>query len=74
MEAVARDLAHATREGLWERFKCAPAPMGYDPEIILMWEGSGSQRSRRETDALAALCDARNGMLTGKGEVLSWQA
>ena len=64
----------ATREELWERFKSAPAPVGYDPAIIPMWEGPGSE-------AFAALkltpwrLRVMPGavMMTGEGEVLTWQ-
>ena len=65
----------ATREALWERFKSAPAPVGYDPAIIAMWEGP-------ESPAFAALkltpwrLRVMPGavMMTGEGEVMTWQA
>ena len=32
-----------TRERVWEAFKTAPPPVGYDPGIIPVWEGPSSE-------------------------------
>jgi len=64
----------ATREAVWERFKSAPAPVGYDPAIIPGWDEPGSPAF-----AVLKLTPWRlrvmpgTVILEGEGEVLSWQ-
>ena len=50
----------ATRERVWNLFKSAPPPVGYDPAMIPAWEAPDSPCIRRaETQSLAASRDAR---------------
>jgi Pyridoxamine 5'-phosphate oxidase len=68
---------HETREWVWQTFKEAPAPVGYDPAIIPVW--SSGPRS----DSFAALklepwrLRVTPGSLMGgggEGELLTWSA
>ncbi|MDA0353699.1 MAG: pyridoxamine 5'-phosphate oxidase family protein [Chloroflexi bacterium] len=62
-----------TRREVWEKFKTAPAPVGYDPAIIPAWTSP-------EADSFAALrlepyrlrVMPGSVMLQGAGQVLSW--
>jgi hypothetical protein len=64
----------ATREQVWNAFKNAPAPVGYDPAIIPQWKDGPT------SPAFAALklepwrlrVMPGTVMLAGRGEVLSW--
>jgi hypothetical protein len=66
----------ATCIEVWERFKDAPAPVGYDPAIIPPWAGGPT------SDAFAVLKVAPwrlrvmpgSVMLEGTGDLLTWQA
>ena len=63
----------ATRESVWNAFKDAPPPVGYDPGIIPQWDSPKS-------DAFAALrlepwrlrVFPGTMLLQGEGEVLTW--
>jgi hypothetical protein len=65
----------ATRVQVWERFKNAPAPVGYDPGIIPPWKGGPT------SPAFAALklepwrlrVMPGSVMMSGGGEVLTWR-
>lgn len=62
-----------TRERVWNLFESAPAPLGYDPAIIAVWDGPHSP-------AFAALrltpwrlrVMAGTATPAGGGEVLTW--
>ena len=64
-----------TRERIWNAFKNAPAPVGYDPSVIPVWDSPTSP-------AFAALELAPEflrvfpgtALITGEGDVLSWSA
>jgi hypothetical protein len=64
-----------TRTAIWEKFRHAPAPVGYDPAIIPAWTSPTA-------DSFAVLTLAPwhlrvmpgSFMLQGEGEVLSWRA
>ena len=66
----------ATCGWLWEAFKAAPAPVGYDPAIVPPWSGG----PRSEAFAALRLDPWRlrvmpgTVMLAGQGSVLSWRA
>ncbi len=63
-----------TRREVWDRFKNAPEPLGYDPGMIPIWNSPSD-------DAFAALCldpwrlrvFPGTMLLEGRGEVLTWQ-
>jgi hypothetical protein len=65
-----------TRTFVWELFRDAPAPVGYDPAIIPPWRGGPA------SDAFAALrlepwrlrVMPGSMMAGGPGEVLTWRA
>ncbi|MAT83921.1 MAG: pyridoxamine 5-phosphate oxidase [Gammaproteobacteria bacterium] len=65
----------ATRRQVWEAFKQAPAPVGYDPAMIPGWDGPTS-----DTFAALHLTPWRlrvfpGSLLMGQGgEVLTWEA
>jgi hypothetical protein len=64
-----------TRIRIWNAFKSAPAPVGYDPAIVPAW------RDGPTSDAFAVLRLAPwrlrvmpgTAMLTGTGDVLTWR-
>lgn len=64
-----------TRERIWNLFKSAPPPVGYDPSIIPGWDGPGSPGF-----AVLRLTPWRlrvmpgTVLLAGEGEVLTWSA
>lgn len=68
-------LDDATRTEVWERFRTAPAPVGYDPAIIPGWTGP-------TCDAFAVLrvvpwrlrVFPGSVLLEGRGDVLTWRA
>lgn len=65
----------ATRERVWNLFKSAPPPVGYDPAMIPAWEGPDSP-----SFAVLRLRPWRlrvmpgSALLTGQGEVLTWRS
>ena len=65
----------ATGERVWNRFKSAPAPVGYDPAMIPFRDGPDSAAFavlRLTPWRLRVI--AGTAMSTGAGEVLAWQA
>ncbi|WP_407664637.1 pyridoxamine 5'-phosphate oxidase family protein [Mycolicibacterium anyangense] len=64
------------RAAIWEKFKNAPAPVGYDPAIIPQWSGGPTS----EAFAVLRLQPWRlrvmpgTVMTAGSGELLSWRA
>lgn len=64
-----------TRREVWDRFRNAPAPVGYDPAIIPGWDGPTS-----ETFAALRLDPWRLRVLPGSvikgegGQALTWRA
>ena len=65
-----------TRTWLWQRFKDAPAPVGYDPGLIPAWSGgptspafAGLRLKPRRLRVFPGTV-----MLGGGGEVLTWSA
>lgn len=64
-----------TRTQIWDAFKSAPAPVGYDPAIIPGWDGPTSEAFagiRLEPWRLRVMPGSV--MLAQQGEVLVWQA
>lgn len=65
----------ATRRSVWEAFKQAPPPVGYDPSIIPGWDGPDS-----DTFAVLRLRPWRVRVMPGSvlmgqgGEVLTWRS
>jgi hypothetical protein len=65
----------ATCIEVWDRFKHAPEPVGYDPAIVPVWESPTS-----DTFAVLQLAPWRlrvmpgSMMLSGRGDLLTWQA
>jgi hypothetical protein len=65
----------ATRATIWDAFKQAPAPVGYDPAIVPAWESPTSAAF-----AVLKLAPWRlrvmpgTLMLSGTGELLTWSA
>jgi hypothetical protein len=64
-----------TRERVWDAYKTAPPPLGYDPAIIPGWESASS-------DAFAVLrldpwrlrVFPGTLLVEGRGELLAWQS
>ena len=65
-----------TRAQVWNLFKNAPAPVGYDPAIIPPWSGGPTSPAfaalRLEPWRLRLM--PGSAMMGGGGEVLSWRA
>jgi hypothetical protein len=65
----------ATRVQVWELFKNAPAPVGYDPAVIPPWKGGPTSPAfaalRLEPWRLRIMPGSV--MMGGGGEVLSWR-
>ena len=63
-----------TRRSVWELFKNAPAPVGYDPAIVPAWSGGPTSSAfaafRLEPWRLRVL--PGTAMLGGGGDVLRW--
>ena len=66
----------ATRKQVWDLFKNAPAPVGYDPAIIPPWKDGPTSPAfaaiRLEPWRLRLMPGSV--MMGGGGEVLSWRA
>ena len=63
-----------TRTGVWERFKAAPEPVGYDPAIIAGWDGPTSDKfAILRLDPWKLRVFPGSVLLEQKGEVLTWQ-
>ena len=64
----------ATREQVWDAFKAAPAPVGYDPAIIPPWKGGPTSSAfavlKLEPWRLRVMPGSM--MLGGSGELLTW--
>lgn len=64
----------AAREGVWELFKTAPAPVGYDPAIVPAWQGGPRSAAfaalRLDPWRLRVL--PGTAMVGGGGEVFTW--
>jgi Pyridoxamine 5'-phosphate oxidase len=65
-----------TRQWLWDRFKAAPEPLGYDPATIPPWKDGPTSDAfaalRLEPWRLRVLPGAL--MLRGEGELLTWSS
>jgi hypothetical protein len=63
-----------TRIAIWDKFKTAPAPVGYDPAIVPVWTSPTA-----DTFAVLKLEPWRlrvfpgSVLLTGQGDVLAWE-
>jgi hypothetical protein len=65
----------ATREGIWNAFKNAPAPVGYDPAMIPVWDSPTSPAfAALKLTPVALRVFPGTVLLGGDGEVLSWSA
>ena len=65
-----------TRIEIWDRFKTAPAPVGYDPAIIPQWSGGPTSEDFAVLRLRPWLLRVMPGtvMTAGAGELLSWRA
>ena len=65
-----------TRTWLWQLYKEAPAPVGYDPAIVPAWSGGPSSPAfaalRLEPWRLRVF--PGTALLSGSGEILTWSA
>ena len=65
-----------TRRSVWQLFKNAPAPVGYDPAIVPAWSDGPTSPAfaalRLEPWRLRVM--PGSAMLGGGGEILRWQA
>lgn len=71
---TAWELDDDARRAGWDRFKHAPAPVGYDPAIIPAWTDPLCEAFgilRLEPTALRVMPGSL--LLTGTGEVLTWR-
>ena len=65
-----------TRIAVWDKFKNAPAPVGYDPSIIPVWDSpTADSFAVLKLDPWRLRVMPGNVMLTGgtQGEILVWQ-
>lgn len=63
-----------TRERIWEAFKTAPAPVGYDPAIIPTWDSPASESFiALRLDPWRLRVFPGSVLLAQEGEVLVWQ-
>jgi hypothetical protein len=63
-----------TRERIWNAYKAAPAPLGYDPAIIPGWDEPASESFavlRLEPWRLRVFPGTL--LLEGRGELLTWR-
>ena len=68
-------LDDATRERIWNMFKDAPAPVGYDPAIIPAWDSPTSPAfAALELEPLYLRVFPGHVLLGGEGDVLTWSA
>jgi hypothetical protein len=64
-----------TRTRVWEMFKSAPAPVGYDPSMIPVWEGPTSPAvAVLELTPWRLRVFPGTMLLRGAGDVLTWSA
>jgi hypothetical protein len=65
-----------TRERIWQRFKDAPAPVGYDPAIIPAWaDGPRSPAfAALRLDPVRLRVFPGTALVGGGGEVLTWRS
>jgi hypothetical protein len=65
-----------TRAWLWERFRTAPEPVGYDPAIIAGWDGPQSPAfAALRLDPWLVRVQPGGVLLEGKGELIAeWRA
>jgi hypothetical protein len=62
----------ATREGIWNAFKYAPEPVGYDPGLIPAWDSPTSPAfAALELKPTYLRVFPGTALLTGEGDVLS---
>jgi hypothetical protein len=62
------------RTGLWERFKSAPEPVGYDPAIIPFWTSPTADTfAALRLDPYRLRVMPGTVMTAGSGDVLSWR-
>ena len=65
----------ASCERLWQRFKEAPAPVGYDPAIVPVWNDPKDESfAVLELDPWKLRVFPGTMLLAGEGEVLQWRA
>jgi len=68
------DTTDEGRNALWDRFKSAPAPVGYDPAIVPGWDSPtspGFGALRLFPHRLRVMPGSL--LMTGKGELLTWR-
>jgi hypothetical protein len=65
----------ATRERVWNAFKAAPAPVGYDPSIVPSWKGgpTSAEFAVLVLEPWRLRVMPGTVMLGGGGEVLLWR-
>jgi hypothetical protein len=72
---TAWEMSDEERTAGWDRFKNAPAPVGYDPAIVPGWDeptSPGFGILRLEPTKLRVM--PGTAMLQGVGEIMSWRA
>jgi hypothetical protein len=63
------------RAWLWDAFKSAPAPLGFDPALIAGWDSPESDAFQAlRIDPVRLRVFPGTALLKGTGEVLSWRA
>jgi len=68
-------LDEATRTELWQAFRDAPAPVGYDPAIVPGWDGPTSPGfAALRLDPWRLRVFPGTVLLRGEGHVLTWQS
>ena len=64
-----------TRTRIWDAFKNAPAPVGYDPAIIPAWESPTSPAfAALELTPYFLRVFPGTALMTGQGDVLTWSS
>lgn len=63
-----------TRERIWEKYKAAPPPLGYDPAMIPVWDAPSSDAfAVLKLDPWRLRVFPGTLLLEGKGELRVWQ-
>jgi hypothetical protein len=64
-----------TRQWLWDAYKSAPPPLGYDPAIIPVWESAASPAFLAlRLDPVRLRVFPGTMLIAGTGDVFSWHA
>jgi hypothetical protein len=64
----------ATRAWLWDAYKSAPAPLGFDPGLIAAWDDATSEGFQAlRFDPVRLRVFPGTVLLRGEGDVLTWR-